>query len=282
LKSILTSKISAQTPIILLPPRDAAVPPVFQSVEPDIHLYSWLLAAIQRFRGSLYCQDGAVSKHELTADGRHVLPIDEKSWHVAALNAEGDVCGCLRFNDESSADDFNDLWLSKSSVARCPVLGKKLRPAVEREMERAKANGLRFGEVGGWAIAPERRRSTEALRIILATYALLELLGGCLGMATATLRHGSAGILRRIGLSSVIADGYPFPPYYDAQYDCEMELLQFDSRRANSKFTEWIVELSSFLRTALVVAASPVLRPAESIARLPLQATLGQQPLRAA
>jgi hypothetical protein len=113
-----------------------------------------------------------------------------------------------------------------------------------------------FGEVGGWAVAEDYRRTLEPLRIILATYALLELLGGCVGVATATSRHSSATMLRRIGLHSLQSDGVDLPPYYDPQYSCEMEVLRFDSRYPNPKYREWVDQLASYLIAAPVVCGA--------------------------
>src|SRR5262249_19566640 len=152
---------------------------------------------------------------------------------VAALDQRGNVCGCLRFLEESRAGGFDDLWLSRSALAGNPAVGAQVRRAAEIEIARARLERVRFGEVGGWAISKERRRSLEAVRIILATYGLLQLLGGCIGMATATLRHSSATILRRIGLREVVIDDCAVPAYYDAKYNCQMEILSFDSRNPN-------------------------------------------------
>jgi hypothetical protein len=115
---------------------------------------------------------------------------------------------------------------------------------------------LRFGEVGGWAIAQERRGGRDALRILFMTYGLMELLGGCIGLATATTRHGSTHILQRAGFGPLATDGAALPSYYDPQYECEMEVLQFDSRRANPKFMSWVSESTRYLRTAPVVMDS--------------------------
>ena len=110
-----------------------------------------------------------------------------------------------------------------------------------------------FAEVGGWAVAEDHRWTLEPLRIILAAYALAELLGGCAGVATATFRHSSAMILRRIGLSSIMSDGQEMPPYYDPNYRCQMEVLQFNSRQPNPKYRDSVCELSSLLTAAPVV-----------------------------
>ena len=124
-------------------------------------------------------------------------------------------------------------------------------------MAEARSQQLGFGEVGGWAVADNRRGTFESLRILMATYGLLELLGSCTGVATATFRHRSAAILRRIGLESLSHDGVELPPYFDPQYGCEMEVLRFDSRSPNPKYRDWVAEFSFSLTTTPVICADP-------------------------
>jgi len=164
--------------------------------------------------------------------------------------------------EESDADDFDSL-LVRHAAAADSDLGTAYRIAVERELVRARREGLRFGEVGGWAVDAKLRNSTESIRILLAMYGLLELLGGCLGVATATWRHQSAAILRRIGLSALESDGMELPPYFEPFYDCQMELLRFDSRHPNARYQDTVRDFSMTLRTAPVYVADPdAVRPA--------------------
>lgn len=251
----------------VLSPVGTHVPPVFTRIERDADLRSDLLAEMQRFRGGVYREDGAIQADELTADGRHQLAIDEQSWHVITLNSSGAVSSCLRFLPEENCTSFDQLWLRHSALTNSPVWGPKLRQATLREMTRAESDRMCFGEVGGWAVAPERRSTTEPLRTILSTYGLLQLLGGCCGIATATRRHDSAPMLRRIGLSALQADGAEFPPYYDPQYSCEMEVLRFDSRCPNPKYRSWIQELSAYLARVPVISSS--------LSRAPRQLPIG-------
>jgi hypothetical protein len=209
---------------------------------------------MQRLRGRAYLDDGAVQASELTADGRHQLEVDEHSWHVLSLDHNGRVVGCLRYQEASHTAGFENLAVRHAALASCPNLGEKFREAVEVEMKRARQMQIRFGEVGGWAVAGEHRRTLEPLRIILATYGFLQLLGSCAGVATATFRHSSAAILQKIGLTSLLADGEPLPPYYDPHYRCQMQVLQFDSRFPNPKYHDWMLELAASLRTAPVIS----------------------------
>jgi hypothetical protein len=158
--------------------------------------------------------------------------------------------------EESDADCFDNL-LVRHAAAAGSAMGPYFRMAVERELMRARMEGMRFGEVGGWAVDEKLRNTTESIRILLAMYGLLELLGGCLGVATATWRHQSAGILRRIGLSALEAGGNELPPYFEPIYDCQMEMLRFDSRHPSAKYLDTVRGFAADLRSAEVFYPEP-------------------------
>jgi hypothetical protein len=222
---------------------------------------------MQRFRGGIYQADGAITKSELTADGRHRMAVDDESWHVLSMDEQNRVVGCVRFVDESQKPGFHHLLVKQAAIARCPEYGSIFRHAIEDRMLSSRRQGLRFGEVGGWAIAEDHRWTLEPLRIILATYGLLELLGGCAGVATATFRHSSAVILRRIGLSAIASDGCEMPPYFDPGYGCQMQVLEFDSRRPAEKYRDWVRELAGVLRVAPIIGRERPMAPLEGVLR---------------
>jgi hypothetical protein len=201
----------------------------------------------------VYLRDGAIPPSELTADGRHRLDIDEYSWHVLSLNSLGEVCGCVRYLSESTARGFDDLWIRDAAIAQCPTWGGYFRRAVDQERTKARKKNFDFAEVGGWAVADERRCTTDPLRIILAVCGLARMLGGCVGLATATVRHGSALILRRIGLAPLVIHGVEVPPYYDAHYGCEMQALRFDTDFPNLKYRTWIEDIRSELEQSPLI-----------------------------
>jgi hypothetical protein len=248
------SRTHTQTRFAVLPPSSfrPATTSQFRNVEVDTRRHDELIAEVQRFRGRVYLDDGAIDRSDLT-DGRHKVGIDDHSWHVLSIDSNGRICACLRYLEERNASVFDDLWVRHAALSQCPKYGNRFRGAVESEMERARQMEIGFGEVGGWAVAESHRGTLEPLRIILATYGLLQLRGGCTGIATATFRHSSATILRRIGLNSLSWDGAELPPYYDPQYHCDMEVLHFDSRFPNQKYRESVSELTYAL------AASPVI-----------------------
>ncbi len=171
---------SSQTQLVVLPPARSAALQVFRNTDRNSRRYDQLLAEMQRLRGRVYLHDGAIQADELTSDGRHKLAVDERSWHILMLDG-GRVSGCLRYLEEQQALRFDELWIQHSALARCPVWGRKFRRAVELEMARARQKGIGFGEVGGWAVAEERRRTIDPLRMVLATCGLFRLLGGCAG-----------------------------------------------------------------------------------------------------
>ena len=171
---------------------------------------------------------------------------------MLSIDTDGDVCACLRYLEESRALHFADLWVRHYAMADSPM-GGQFRRAVEWQMADARRMRMGFGEVGGWAVAEDRRWTLEPLKIILATYGLLELLGGCIGVATATFRHSSATMLRRIGLDSLCSDGVELPPYFDERYGCQMEVLRFDSRFPNPKYRNWVEYFMASLAEAPVI-----------------------------
>ncbi|HUQ90044.1 MAG TPA: hypothetical protein VM120_00100 [Bryobacteraceae bacterium] len=210
------------------------------------------MATMQRLRGSLYLKDGAIGPEQLTADGRHKVEADERAWHLLSVGRDGSVQGCARYISHEGKVSFKALGVSRSPMAKCNHWGRHFRHAVQGEITRAQRAGLSYVEVGGWALSEELRHSTEAIRIALASYALAEILGGCIGITTATFRHHSASILRRIGGSSLQDGDHDLPAYYDPNYKCEMEVLRFDSRMPNPRYAGLIQDIRESLATAAV------------------------------
>jgi hypothetical protein len=241
--------------LVLLAPAGCSIPKSFTRRTCDREAHASLLKEVQRVRGSIYLADGAVEASQLTADGRHVQRSDYDSWHLLAVGGNGEVQGCARYRHLTGNVGFDDLGVRDSWLARCDQWGKSLRAAVEAEIGRAKQIGAAFSEVGGWAIVPEKRCSTDALRIAMATYSLAQALGGCVGISTATERHRSSSILRRIGGRSLEHGGTELPSYYDPQYRCRMEVLRFDSSSPVASCRRLVEHLCKRLGGVSVVAA---------------------------
>ncbi len=209
---------------------------------------------MQRFRGTQYAADGAVRPDQLESDGRHCQSTDPEAWHILLLDGNSDeVLACSRCVARYGAVPFRSLGLAHSALAICDVWGRKFRMEVERGIAEAARQGFGSGELGGWAVSPDLRCSTEVLRNALSMWALLGLLGIRFSFTTATRRHCSASILRRIGGNTFTVDGEEIPHYYDPQYGCEMEALYFEV--PGPRFEPWVRELQRVLATAPVLCA---------------------------
>jgi hypothetical protein len=244
---------AGQTRLMVLAPQHAKVPSVFENVKYDERRHREFLSGMQRLRGSLYLQDGAIERRDLSEDGRHCIDIDRDSWHLLALDRSGRVCGCVRYRAHHNTAGFHDLWVRQSALATSPIWGTQFRHAVESEMLQARRRNISYVELGGWAIALERRCTAEALRIALSTYCLAQVLGGCIGITTATLRHCSSSILRRIGGRSLESVAGPLPPYYDPQFECDMEVLRFDSAFPAPKYARLVEQLRAYILAVPVI-----------------------------
>lgn len=248
-----SSLVASNRSLILLAPSASEVPSRFKTLEQSASRYEALLAAMQKLRGTVYLNDGAIEPWEVDADGRHRLDIDSSSWHLLSRDASGAIRGCARLRAHGSTATFGDLWVRKAALASLRGWRQHVRAAIESEMELARRRAVGYVEVGGWAIAGDRRCTMEAVRIALATFSLAQALGGCLGITTATVRHCSSSILRRLGGAPLTHDGIGLPPYYDPQFKCDMEMLRFDSARPNPRYQSWVERMRSSLLNVSVV-----------------------------
>ena len=230
----------------------------------DESQYNFLLEEAQRLRGRVYLEDGAVNVGEVSHDGRLIHEHDEHSWQLVVMNDSGRVAGCARYVPHQNGVSFSELGVAQSALARSGSWGTRLRRAVEGERAKARSRGMAFAEVGGWALAEELRYSSAALDIFINVCALAKLCGGAMAITTATFRHRSSSILRRLGGRGLVNedDGVELPPYYDPKYNCEMEILRFDTDSPNPKYAERIeacqdqlVRVGAICATSLTTAA---------------------------
>jgi len=240
----------------LLAPPDTNLPPALENVEVDASYHRQLLSEMQRLRGSIYLKDGAVQPNQLSIDGLHQTPEDERSWHLLMVDKAGRVDACAWYMEHPSTVPVERLRVRNCALAHETTTRPMLWAAVEQELERARDEGLGYAEVGGWAVAEHCRSTSEGLVLALAGYSLGQLLGGALGVTTATVRHCSSTILRRLGALNLKVGGHSIPSYYDPRYNCEMELLRFDSRRPNPKYAALVQSLSERLAEVSVIASS--------------------------
>lgn len=199
----------------------------FEHVTTDEFEHMRLLEAVQRFRGEHYLNDGALTRENLTVDGRHKQAADSESWHLILQDADGDLVSCARYWPILNPT-FDLTSVSRSALAQSEWRPHLMR-VVEMSIRKAQARSAHFAELGGWCVAPSARKSTQAIRSVLLMYALGEVLGGTVGLSTATKRHSSSSILQRLGARVANIDGNELPSYYEPMFDCEMDLLEFDS-----------------------------------------------------
>jgi len=251
--------------LVLLAPAAFIAEPAFGTVESNPNRYAKLLGNMQRFRGRVYVGDGAISATDLCRDGRHRQGMDQDSWHVLSVDARDRVYGCARYRPYEHPVQFGQLGVSRSEIASSERWGTVLRNAVQREIAAASRRQMSFVEVGGWALSEELRCSTEALRIALSMYALADLMGGTIGLTTATVRHASSSILRKIGGTPLTVEDCELPRYYDTRYNCDMEILRFDSSAPNSRYAEWINRMTAELSVVHVITAGDQMAAAAAV-----------------
>lgn len=255
LRLIESSTATIEQRLVLVAPSQARFADAFNNVTVDAFQHQELIHEMQRLRGAIYLDEGNVKRHELTADGRHVTAEDETSWHILMTDAGGQVRSCALYLEHEETASIRDM-----RVRHCPLLKSsdwqpKVKAAVESEIARARRAGLRFAELGGWAIQKERRGTPEGLMMALATYGLSRILGGALGITTANVAHSCSSILRRLGGAYLEFEGTTIPAYFDPRYNTEIELLRFDSRAPSTKYAALIDMVIGKLANVSVVAS---------------------------
>ena len=248
----------SQSRFAILTPASLSVPMVFRNVDANKGRHDELLSGMQRLRGRAYEMDGAVNRSELTADWRHKLSIDEHSWHVLSLDANGAVIACLRYLEETHASGFEALRVRQAALSWCPVQGSRFLPGGRKggsggpqQLHRLR----RSGRLGGARRLPLGLK-LNLCGIVLATYALLQLLGG--SMPASQLRP--SGTLPPLSCSASVllalqSDGEEIAPYHDPQYGCLMQILRFDSRFPNPRYRASVAGFVKDLATAPVVCS---------------------------
>ncbi len=237
----------------LLAPSQSRFVGGFASTKNSEQSYNQLMSSMQKLRGRVYLRDGAIRDWELDDEGRFHMHGDEQSWHLLLLDENREVIGCAKYRVHANTVGYQMLHVSQATIAKDPVWGPKVRAAVEADLERCRQNNLAYVEIGGWALSEEWRNTRAALEILVGSFALAEIWGGCLGSCTATFRHCSASILRRIGGVNYDFEGSPIPSYFDPEYGCDMELLHFDYRTPSARLLPLIKLLSATLSRSTVL-----------------------------
>lgn len=235
-----------------LAPDYAHIPTYLRCVHRDDKAYHGLLAEIQRFRGRVYVQDGAIPETALDTQRRHYTPYDLDCWHIAVLDEAKRVCAVIR----NLFLPQREVKVSLASLQVHALLERivgttriDFQTALERYIENARMETPFILETGGWAVDPDVRNAAVAPITMATSWALGRIHGGARGIGSATMRHGSATMSRRFGGFGIPRDPHStLGPFYDSYYQCEMQILGFDSRILNPLFESTVCDIQQALR----------------------------------
>ena len=241
--------------LVVLAPRAHILAGSFASTATSVagRSHEDLLAEVQRLRAKVFVKEGTVRQSAITLDGRHVTPLDDTSWHLVLTGPAGEVLGCVRYTIYPETAGFDDLPFRDHPLAHSTT---RFRAAVESVLVRARQSRRGFAQAGMWALAEEARIGSNALRMVLGTFALAQLLGDCYAICTAVLKHHSAMILQRLGAQPLRYGSAELGVYYDPHYQCDLRLLLFDSRKPNSRFAGMTSEILAELAKSAVILPS--------------------------
>jgi hypothetical protein len=245
--------------VILAPQGTGTAPGSSLNLIRDKSLHGNLLSEMQRLRGWVAVEEGALTVSMLDSSGRHVMQGDEKSWHLLRVRGDGTVAGCARLLVHPRDVIFPSLRIAGSSVARSGIWSRHVQAAVESELIRARMKGMTTIEPGGWVVDNDMRGTWEAFSIAIGAFAWAQILGDCIGFLTATEKHGSATILRRLGGRNLQARGQTVPRYFEAAWGCNAELLQFDTDSLSPRYEAALAVARG--QTAGLLPCSPPTRP---------------------
>jgi hypothetical protein len=238
---------------VILAPQGAEFPRSPVNANYDTIRHTRLLAEMQRLRGRVALREGAVTPSMLDSSARYIMPGDENSWHLLRLYDDGRVAGCARILVHPRNVNFPKLRIASASVSQCTFWARHVRNAVESELTRARLNDLTTIEPGGWVVDEALRGTCEAVSLAISAFAWAQILGDCIGFLTATVKHGSATILRRLGGRQLKTEGETIPGYFEPAWGCNMELLHFDTNSLNPRFEPSLSSARSRLLESPVV-----------------------------
>jgi hypothetical protein len=170
LQALARNVASIDERLVLLAPAATSVTNFFRCKEVDADRHDHLVHEVQRFRGRIYAQDGAIARTQLLSDGRHQTPDDDKGWHMLLLDKAQQVSACALYREHDYTVALEDLRVQRIPLARRAEWRPKVLKAITDELARARRHHLHYVELGGWAVAPECRRTSGPLTMALAVY----------------------------------------------------------------------------------------------------------------
>jgi hypothetical protein len=240
----------------VIAPSELPLPAVFRNPCPDRLFYEATIAEIQRFRGRVYLEDGAIAASALDGQQRHFSDWDYRSWHLFILDPQTEICGCMRITSFRPLH-HSELKLFELIQRMDAARGGRYAAALQSILNDNQALGLKTSEIGGWAVTETLRNTSKAMLLASAVWSLAQIVGRHVGFASATQRNRSAEILRRLGGSRLRHQGVELPPFFDGAYGCDMEILTFDSEKPAPEYEPTVVDLRDFLVNALVLSSQP-------------------------
>ena len=236
----------------VIAPSELPLPVVFRNPCPDRLFYEATIGEIQRFRGRVYLEEGAIAASALDEQQRHFSDWDYRSWHLFILDPHTEICGCVRMTCLRALRG-SDLKLYELIQRMEPAKASGYTAALQAILDDNQASSLSTVEIGGWAVSKELRNTSKAMLLASACWSLGQIAGPQVGFASATQRNQSAEIIRRLGGSRLCHHGVELPPFFDTAYGCDMEILTFDSEKPAHEYEPTVVDLKKFLVNALVL-----------------------------
>jgi hypothetical protein len=230
---------------VLVPPHDLPLPCRRAGRRYDL---AELRKDIQKLRGRVYIQDGAISADELDEAGRHLFCGENTRWYVAVVEMNS---GTLLAANGYSAHFQPAKALHGTHVRhileRAPV---EQAQALIREYESVVKNCLQlghgFGEGAGWIASPGIQALNSGILAALAGPALFNCIGVRVSMCVATQRHSANAILKRIGMRPLLGD-VTSSVFDDPTYGCRMEALAFTQENLTNGFHRVVIHIGRVL-----------------------------------
>jgi len=235
----------AQFQIEVIAPEEHSRIPALLNVVDDHHLHRQRLSELQQFRGSVYVNEGYFPRQALDEQGRHLSQADLRRWHLLITDRDHAIKACVSMCVYDAMPTIDRLALHevlvRSTGSQLPVY----ETAVRGLMDQSVRAGLRFGEVGGWAVSPDVRNGAVTVATILAAWSLPRLFGAGDSMWVATVGKGKRAekILSRMGGFQLADAKRQLPSFFDAGYNSGIDILGFDSRHPCPDAVDAINEL---------------------------------------
>ncbi|WP_266368041.1 hypothetical protein [Tellurirhabdus rosea] len=235
----------------LVPPRWGLLPEALGSLRvPD---YESTIDEIQRFRGRIYVQDEALPPTALDLTGRHRSTLDYRAWHLVTRNPQGLTMGVMRVPFYVAGTPVDEFGFAKVLERMNRTEQIFYKTTIQQFIdESAQAGYTAVGEPGGWAVDKALCNRQTGLNLALATFALHRLQGRTVAVATATVKHHAADLLKMLGAFNPF-EGTGHARFYDPFFRCEMEFLFVYAEKVAERFEGVVVKLMDHLHFSSTV-----------------------------